>query len=467
MIKKNNLGIARKRIPHRQRGYLMAELALVLIISSMLAAAQFAKISRTVEDALAEATGQYMVEQQVGVNLYVLTNTSALSISGPVTGFANSLQPTVAELKAAGYLMPSFAVKSPLGLSFKNVLTPTNCPGANCNVSGYAVSTAGYVDATGSERSDLLGTAIAKVGIDGGLSFANTPAVLNFYGGGTVANPAGSVASTLAIRVGSGSGMTAALNQFYKLDGSRALTGTMNANNNNITGIKDLTSTGNSSLNNLAVTGNLNIASSVAPGAACAALDAGAVRKNANGTGLAICSGSQWQVVGNALEGVTAGGACSTPGQAATNATGVFYLCNGSFWTLAQTTANAGEICAPAGKTAISVTTTEQLVCKNGVYLKLSNLIAKTVEISRQLVVDGQSVAKPTCDTSGTAAYSFNLTQTVVDVSVVPPRQAMYITATDVGPNWSVMIRVRDNSGGDFSANAYSISAVMKLECTY
>ena len=445
----------------------MAELALVLIISSILAASQFAKISQAVEDSLAVATGQYMIEEQTAVNLYVMTNIATLAVSGTVPGFSNSMQPTVAELKAAGYLLQGFQLKSPLGLSFKNVLTPTNCPGANCVVSGWAYSTTGYTDADGSQRTDLLGTAIAKIGIDGALSFSNTPATLNLYGGGTVANPAGSVASTLAIRIGNGSGITALLSQYYKLDGTNALQGTMNANNNDISNVKNLTATGNTSLKNVVVTGDLNLSTTAVPGAACAAGDAGVVRKNANGTGLVVCSGTEWNLVGNAVTGISAGGACTTAGQVGTNATGVAYFCNGSFWALTQINANAGDTCAPAGKTAISLATTEQLVCKNGQYLKLANLIAKTVEMSRQLVTDGLSVPKPTCDYGGTASYSFNLTQTVVDVSVVPPRQAMYITATDLGATWAAVIRVRDNAAGDFSANAYGITAVMKLECTY
>jgi hypothetical protein len=76
-------------------------------------------------------------------------------------------------------------------------------------------------------------------------------------------------------------------------------------------------------------------------------------------------------------------------------------------------------------------------------------------------------VAKPACETGGTGSYSFHLTQTVVDVSVTPPRQAMYIAATDNGPSWGVRIKVKDNTGGEVTANNYSVSAVMKLECAY
>jgi hypothetical protein len=109
----------------------------------------------------------------------------------------------------------------------------------------------------------------------------------------------------------------------------------------------------------------------------------------------------------------------------------------------------------------------EQLVCKNGTYVKLLSLLNKRVEVSRVLVTDGSTVPKPSCDAGGTEAYSFQLTQTVVDVSVTPPRQAMYVAAFDNGTSWTVKIKVKDSTGAEFTANNYSVSAVMKVECGY
>jgi hypothetical protein len=457
--------IARRR--QRARGYLMLELGLTLVLSAILLISQLNDINKAIDESLMVATGQYMVAQQDGVNKYVLSNMAQLSVGGAVTGVANALQPTVAELVAKNYLPVGFSGTSPIGLQFRTVLATSNCPGLNCSVSGFATSTAGYRDGTGNVRIDLLATVVNTVGIDGAMSLPETPTLLTFQGGSTVANPGGNVSGTLAIRVGSSSGIASLLSQFYRLDGTTPLAGAMNANNNDISGVKDLGVTGSATIANLNVSGDAILSSTATPGAACAVSQAGMVRRNANQSGLVVCGNSVWQIVGNAVSGISDGAACTTNGQLGTSETGVGYVCNGSIWTMAQINAAAGEACAPNGRAATSTATRELLICTKGAYVKFANLVAKNVEISRQLVSDGATVTKPTCDTGGTAAYSFHLTQTVVDVGVVPPRQALYVTATDNGATWTVKIRLKDNNGGDFSATPYTITATMKLECSY
>lgn len=239
-----------KLVRKSQGGYLMIELALTLAIGTILAASQVAQINQAVDSAKSVATGQYMTAQQAGVNAYVMDQMPALSISNPIPGFANPLTPTVAELVAKGYLQQGFSTTSPLGLSFNNKLTLSNCPGSTCTVTGYAYSTTAYKDGSGAVRSDILVDAISKVGADGGMSYTSSPALLNGFGGswGTaaspVANPAGNVAGIAAIRIGTTSGTAGLLSQFYKLDGSRQLTGTMDANSNDIANAKNITAQG-------------------------------------------------------------------------------------------------------------------------------------------------------------------------------------------------------------------------------
>lgn len=464
--------IIRQRARVRQAGYLLLEFAFVLILSTLLAINNFAKITRALETSLAVATGQYLTELQSGVNLYILTNMSQLSISGAVTGFAVPLQPTVAELTAKGYLPASFSATSPLGLSFKNVLTLTNCPGLNCVVAGTAYSTTGYKDGTNAVRIDVLADAIQQIGVDGAMSFVATPAVLNYFGGGTQANPGGAIAGTLSIRLGTSNSLAALLTPFYMLDGSRPLAGTMNANNNDISAVKNLGVTGTATVNNAAVTnlvvsGDTSLTNTVAPGSACGAGQQGFIRKSTSGSALAICAGNFWMLLGSGVTSASDGAACATPGQFGTTPTGLGLTCNGTYWSPLLVSATIGDVCGPAGKTAISIANKEQLICMNGTFVKLTSLLAKNVEVSRVLIQDGQAVTKPTCDLGGTAAYSFLMTQTTVDVAVIPPRQAMYIAAVDMGSFWTVKIRLRDNAAGDFSATPYGISAVMKVECSY
>lgn len=450
-------------------GYLLLELALVLAISTILLTGQINQIMTAVDEGNAVSTAKYLQVLQGAVNEYHQDNDVALKTAGAtVTGFADPLQPTVAELLARDYLEAGFPARSPLGLTFQTRLVRSGaCPGgADCRVSGFATSTAPYRDGEGQLRTDTLTSAVTYIGLDAGMSLPESPALLTSVGGATVANPAGAVAGTLAIRVGHGSGSLPRLTQYYKLDGSRPLAGAMNANNNDINNVRNLEVENRVTTQDITVTGTLNMAGAgAAPGGACGADPI--VRKTATGNGLALCSGGVWQLVGNVMTGASDGAACSTAGQFGTNATGAGFVCNGSYWTSVNTTANAGDTCAPAGRMATAITNREQLVCSNGRFVRLANMLSRQVEMSRVLVTDGTVVAKPACEVGGAGSYSFHLTQTVVDVSVTPPRQAMYIAATDNGSTWGVRIKVKDNTGSEVTANNYSISAVMKLECAY
>ncbi len=447
----------------------MVELALVLAISTILLTTQFTQIASALDDSLATATGDYMAQLQGAVNNFAITNNAALKSGAAVTGFATPLQPTIAELKAANFLNANFSAISPLRLPFQVAMsTVGTCPsGVSCKIKGYAFTPTSYRDLGGQLRTDVLSTAVLKAGVQAGMSLAETPALITSTGGGTAPNPAGTVPGVLAIAVGDDSGLMPLLSQYYKVDGTSPLTGAMNANNNDINNVKNLNASGLITTSALNVIGDVRFDATAIPGAACPTYASLARNGTTNGSGLVICSNGAWQLLGNVVPSIADGVSCSAPGQVGSNATGVSFVCNGSYWTSQNLTANAGDACAPAGRTSTSIATREQLVCKNGVYVRLVNLIAKNVEISRLLVWDGNAIAKPVCDIGGTAAYSFALTQTVVDVSVVPPRQALYVTAMDAGSTWVIVMKLKDNSGGEFSAAAYNVSAIMKLECSY
>lgn len=275
----------------------------------------------------------------------------------------------------------------------------------------------------------------------------------------------------VAIRLGDNSGLNAQLAQFYKLDGSRKLTGTMDANAKDIINIKDLSATGKTTTTDLVVNGAMLLAGASAPGSACIAGDAGKITKNTSGDGLVICNNLVWEIVGNVVTGITAGGACAVNNAFGTNATGLAFVCNGAFWTSLSNYANLRDVCAPTGRTATSSATNEQLVCRNGQYIKLASLLAKNVQVGSHLVVqDGTIVPKPACDLGGTANYTLTMTQSAVDVSTAPPYQMTYVTAQNNGASWTILMRLKRSAadgGGEASANAYGLTAVMTLECTY
>lgn len=112
-----------------QGGYLLIELALVLAISTILLTTQFSQIARALDDSLATDTGDYMTQLQGAVNNFASTNNAALKSGAAITGFTASLQPTIAELKAANFLNANFSAISPLRLPFQiSMSTVGTCP---------------------------------------------------------------------------------------------------------------------------------------------------------------------------------------------------------------------------------------------------------------------------------------------------------------------------------------------------
>lgn len=455
------------------RGSILVEMALYLIIASILLVAQATSIRSDLENQISTATGQYLVQIQSGINLYQSANDVVLKQTTPtITGFVNPLQPTTAELIAKNYLPTGFSTVSPNGLSFKHELNQVNCPGVSCTITGLSYSTTGYRDVGNIMRADLLAIAVAKIGVDGSQSLPVSGGTLTGYAGSySVANPAGNVAGTLAIRIGDMSGFSALLAQFYKLDGSRSLTGNMNVNGNDLNNIQNLTSTALATLTDVAISNKLLMSGSAAPGAACVAGDSSKLMKSTTGDGLVICNNLLWEAVGSAVSGITVGGACTLKNQLGTDPRGVAFLCNGSVWSNVSTYANAGEVCAPAGRVAVSSSTNEQLVCKGGQYLKLTSLLTKNVQVGQHLAVkDGDIIVKPICDIGGIANYSLTLTQSAVDVSIAPPYQSTYVAASNNGATWTILLRLKKSAadgGTEVSGNTYGISAVMTLECTY
>lgn len=456
------------------RGYFMIELALALVVSTMLLTSQVSQINEAVETSLATATGQYMVEQQSGLNKYQIDNLASLQSGSAIPGFPVPLKPTTSQLITEGYLPAGFSLTSPLGLTFVHEFKLSGtCPGTNCLVSGLSHSTTGYTDIGGAVRNDLLGIAVAKIGIDGSQSFAGSGGAMSGYAGG-YSYPAanfGTVVGALGIRIGDNSGINSLLNQFYKLDGSRPLQGTMNANNNDIINIKDITSTGTSTLNDTIINGSLLLAGAAAPGTACVAGDAGKLKKKSSGDGLVICNNNVWTRVGDAVSGISPGGACAANNMLGTDPTGIAYVCNGNFWASLSNFANLGDACAPAGRSATSATTNEQLICKNGQYIKMSSMLAKNVQVGPHIAVqDGTIVPKPTCDIGGTPNYSLALTQSAVDVSIAPPFQSTYVAAQNNGASWTVLLKLKKSAadgGAEVSGSTYGLSALMTLECSY
>ncbi|MBC3871449.1 hypothetical protein [Undibacterium oligocarboniphilum] len=465
-----------------QRGYFLIDLGLALLLATYLLSTQFSQLSQSITKSMATATGQYMVALQTGLNRYYLTNNAAIQAGSGVAGFVNPLKPTTQELRTAGFLDSGFGLISPLGLQFVHEFKITGgpCPpNPSCTVNGLSHSSTPYTDSAGSIRNDVLSQVVSTIGNDGSQSMAGSGGAMTGYAS-NYSYPAAlysTVEGAVGIRIGDNSGIGSLLSQFYKLDGSRKLAGPMDANGNNILNINDLSSAGTATLNNTVINGNAVINGSLmlpgpaAAGSACVAGDNGKLKTNANGSGLVICNGSQWMRVGDAVTGISAGSACSVGNQIGTDANGIAFVCNGSFWYSLSNFASLGNACSPAGRTATSLTTNEQLICKNGQYIRLTSLLNANVQTGNHIAVqDGSIVQKPTCDLGGVPNYSLVLTQSAVDVSITPPYQATYVAAQNNGSSWTVLLRLQKSAadgGGTVSGNNYGLSAVMTVECSY
>ncbi|RWA56013.1 hypothetical protein AU476_05500 [Cupriavidus sp. UYMSc13B] len=166
----------------------LTEAAFQLTIAAAGMAVMIHNTNSLVDDALAMGTGQYMANVASAVNTYVFDNMTVLAASpagptvitaGSVTAsVASPLHPTIQDLINLQLLPIGFSDVSPLGLSFKVDLTPTNCSAGltNCTIPGFIYSTTAYRDSSGSVRTDQLSGAIATAGVDSGVSYAEVRA---------------------------------------------------------------------------------------------------------------------------------------------------------------------------------------------------------------------------------------------------------------------------------------------------
>ncbi|MGT2453896.1 adhesin [Cupriavidus basilensis] len=249
----------------------LTEAALQLSVAAIGAAVMIHNTNSLIDDALAMGTGQYMSNVASAVNTYVFDNMTVLAASpnGPTTINAGSvsalvaspLHPTVQDLINLKLLPIGFSDTSPLGLSFRVDLVPTNCSAGltNCTIPGRMYSTTAYRDASGNIRTDQMAAVVAAAGVDAGVSYAESPAVITGMAASWSApNPlSGADAGVLMMQVGNSSLLAQSMNQFYKRDGSLNLTGPMDANNQAMNAVGNLQSNG-----------SLSAAGNVAAGAA-------------------------------------------------------------------------------------------------------------------------------------------------------------------------------------------------------
>lgn len=345
-------------VMRKERGFTLVELSIVVIIMGIMATIGVWSKMQELRDELAKSQGQQLVRLNDAIGTYMVNNYAALVNGSPIGGVANTMSPTVAELRTLGILDAGFSANNLYGGGYTTALTlvPAACAPPNCNISSLVYLTTQIIDPnTGRVDGPRLGVAQGVAGGDAAYSLPATPAVFTGSGGGwTAANPL-NMAGILAMRNGTGSSAWA---QFLRRDGSLPMTGNLDM--------------GGQAINNAAT---IALNTVVANGAACATN--GVVARDANGAVMSCQSGA-WRSQGSAFWQDPVVNAASLP---ACNATSIWqtrvvenptvgsgpraYTCNGASWQ-ALAVNDAGNITIPglmtaANATITGATTTNQL----------------------------------------------------------------------------------------------------------
>lgn len=312
----------------RQRGFLMLEVSLALLIAGIAAVAAQLSIQRADAAASAQAQADNLnfirdAAEMLVQNQYTVYQAGQPVSSGGVTlasGSASgqSLQPTVEQLKTMGLGVNNASVNGfykslsaakyliqisrvPAGCQ----LAPNPSNGAACNITGtvcFDTPVSPYGAAVGDVDGFAIGNMLSRLGGNGGASLLGAEANITGMGGGwSIPNPVpGAPAGIVCSRFGYGSSGLAAFVRVNDtrdptLQGGMTVNGTTTAGNTlqvngatTVTGAFNVggatTITGLTTLNGgAAVTGNVTLKDSVSGLVCVNILSAGQIDVNCNG----------------------------------------------------------------------------------------------------------------------------------------------------------------------------------------
>ncbi|WP_165392805.1 type II secretion system protein [Corticibacter populi] len=432
------------RHPRRQRqsGFALIELGVALAIVAILAVLGAQHLVNELDDRQGEAAGSYGLAIKGALDAYMNTHATQLQSGAAISGFANSLSPTVEELRAAGFLPSAYPLIDPLRRRYVTELRVTGCPGA-CEISAIAYSNtpiterctsyAGNGSCQTTAGNVKLRVVEAFRSTARGYGAAVTPLDASRFRGSVCdyPTPSGAALGTYGICTSDNSAIYA---QFVRIQDSRdpdlqgdlTVAGKVTAkggadieNGAIITGGADITG-GVDVTGDLVATGTVT-AQSLRPrgsawlGASCTAGEKGTIMQNGGTSShLLVCNGSNWVVLGNEIAGH--GAACST-----------------------------------SGKTVVT-TSGQTLVCRDGYYQYLDSMLGNFLLVDVIRAVEGQQINKPTCDITG-SPYVVLVTKSETNSAGSFNR---YVD--DSGSYWTV--RIRDAAGvvvnnGEVLAHTY------------
>ena len=178
-----------------QRGNYLMTMSIMLLLGSMIALGSAKVASSNMQAAKGRAIGNQLQVVNTALTSYIAKNSGAIVAGTAVSGVANVLSPTIAELKTLNLLSSGFSITPTAGDSYNTTITasPNGCT-TNCQPVGAVWLTA-PIRGAGNLTTDinLLGAAM-RASTSGQIGFS-TPSSPNVISGAgwTVPNPDPSV----------------------------------------------------------------------------------------------------------------------------------------------------------------------------------------------------------------------------------------------------------------------------------
>jgi prepilin-type N-terminal cleavage/methylation domain-containing protein len=319
-----------------QKGFTLIEMAIVLIIMSILAASATLVAKNYADDTKAQSIADQLKTLTGGVSTMLVNEYATLADAIPnnTAGFAVEFAPTVAELKAKGYLANNFQNSSLAGntWSVKISQSPVGCTPPACDLTALVYSSTGLTK-DGVPDTMLAARISEKLGNDGGTSRDSAPNTISGPNGlWTTTNPLGAVQAVIAMQTGYGS---QGFSQFVRMGDARAVT--LNGgltNNGTLTNNGALTNTGSLTNNGAAsITGALAMNNQNITGVnALTATTGNFTNTTTTGTATMAAMNGNLQVTSVAV----VGGACAPNARIAVDATGLLLSCQSGAWQKQQ-----------------------------------------------------------------------------------------------------------------------------------
>lgn len=159
---------------YRQRGSLLIELSVVLILLVVLAMGSVSWLKQRAEQQQVENRAVWMLRLQQGVQFFLDTHADPLAQSQTpaIVGIAQAFEPTVAELKQLGFLPSSFSLSYPISIE---LYREGSCPGVRCHVHAVIASQSPYLRKNGAVNQDALSQWRLSTAAKGFVVTANRP----------------------------------------------------------------------------------------------------------------------------------------------------------------------------------------------------------------------------------------------------------------------------------------------------